>query len=184
MKIKLIIFSALLMFFGACKKESSTATTNKVKVGGVYLSYTDLVNSSANCAVNVSDTIKQFNKIAGIYYSNEPTNHQNDFMVSFADSLDVFNTMWLEIFTKRMNPADFFHKGSFQIDSIMLSCTLGGASFRENFFNINGRLTWDTACFNNRSFKGKGYFEILNTLHSTMIANRFYPSQKINFEFK
>jgi hypothetical protein len=66
------------------------------------------------------------------------------------------------------------------VDSIILAST----SVSENFFNINAILTWDTAYFENFSFKGKGYFEIIDTLHSTIEPSIFYPAQRINFEFK
>ena len=49
---------------------------------------------------------------------------------------------------------------------------------------MNAIFSWDTAYFGNMSFKGKGYFEITSALYSNLVPNRFYPEQRINFEFK
>ena len=86
----------------------------------------------------------------------------------------------LDIFTKFVKPEDFFQKSSISIDSI----TLASTSVFENFFNANAILTWDTANFENCSFKGRGYIELNDTLKSIYEPSIFYPKQRINFEFK
>ena len=86
----------------------------------------------------------------------------------------------IDIFTQVIKPEDFFQKSSIAIDSIMVAST----SVRENFFNTNAILTWDTAYFENLSFKGEGYFEIIDTLKSIYEPSIFYPKQRIKIEFK
>ena len=188
MKTKLIFLFAISLLFIACNKENNNNPGRNIIVGGLYLPYTDLVRSSSNTIINFSDSICQFNKIEAIYYSYKPTSNQNVFIMTFIDTLNSKGkAIELDIFTRPMNPADFFQKSSFIIDSVMIGNTnimTGNTSMRENFFNANAILTWDTAYFENFSFKGKGFFEIIDTLHSSIETSKFYPGQKINFEFK
>ncbi|MGA2822236.1 MAG: hypothetical protein ABSE72_01795 [Bacteroidales bacterium] len=188
MKAKFIFLFATSLLFIACNKENKNNPEKNINVGGVYLPYTDLVRSPTNSTINISDSICQFNRIEAIYYSYKPTTNQNVFIMTFIDTLSSKGkAVELDIFTKHMNPGDFFQKSSLTIDSIMIGNTnimIGNASVRDNFFNANAILTWDTAYFENFSFKGKGHFEIIDTLHSTIEPPKFYPNQKINFEFK
>ena len=181
MKTKAIFLLVLSLSCIACNKENKNNPEKNIIVGGVYLPYTGLVRSSTNSTINISGSIYQFVRIEAIYYSHKPTTNQNVFIMTFADTLSTKGkTVELDIFTKYMNPADFFQKSLLPVDSIILAST----SVSENFFNINAILTWDTAYFENFSFKGKGYFEIIDTLHSTIEPSIFYPAQRINFEFK
>lgn len=101
--------------------------------------------------------------------------------MTFTDTLNSKGkTLQLDIFTKPINPADFFKKSSLTIDSIILAST----TVFEDFFNANAVFTWDTPYFENFSFRGTGYFEIIDTLHSVIEPQKFYPSQRITFEFK
>lgn len=54
---------------------------------------------------------------------------------------------------------------------------------RENFFKTNAILAWDTAFFENYSFTGTGYFELIDTLKSIYEPSKYYPKQRINFKF-
>jgi hypothetical protein len=188
MKTKFIFLFATSLLFIACNKENINNPEKNINVGGVYLPYTDLVRSSTNSTIKISDSICQFNKIEAIYYSFKPTANQNVLIMTFIDTLSSKGKIvQLNIFTRPMNPADFFQKSSLAIDSIMIGNTnimIGNTSVSENFFNADAILTWDTAYFENFSFKGKGYFEIIDTLHSTIAHFQFYPDQRINFEFK
>jgi hypothetical protein len=65
------------------------------------------------------------------------------------------------------------------IDSIMIF----RSGVRENFFTTNAILAWDTAFFENYSFKGTGYFEFIDTLKSINEPSKYYPKQRINFKF-
>ena len=65
------------------------------------------------------------------------------------------------------------------IDSIMIF----KSGVRENFFKTNAILAWDTAFFENYSFKGTGYFELIDTLKSIYEPSKYYPKQRINFKF-
>jgi len=86
----------------------------------------------------------------------------------------------IDIFTKFVKPEDFFQGSSITIDSIILAST----SVSENFFKANAILTWDTANFENFTFKGRGYIELNDTLKSIYEPSIFYPKQRIDFEFK
>jgi hypothetical protein len=182
MRTKVIFLISIFLLFIACsKKEDTNNTAKNIIVGGLYYPYTGIVTSSTNTTINISDTIYHFNRIEAGYYSYKPTANQNFFIMTFIDTLDSKGIpVQLEIFTRPMNPADFFQKSSFTIDSVILANT----NVSDNFFNANAILKWDTASFENFSFKGKGYFEIIDTLHSKIIPSRFYPDQRINFEFK
>jgi hypothetical protein len=188
MKTKFIFLFSTSLLLIACNKENINNPEKNINVGGVYLPYTDLVRSSTNSTIKISDSICQFNKIEAIYYSFKPTANQNVFIMTFVDTLsNKGKIVQLNIFTRPMNPADFFQKSSLAIDSIIIGNTnimIGNTSVSENFFNADAILTWDTAYFENFSFKGKGYFEIIDTLHSTIAPLQFYPDQRINFEFK
>jgi hypothetical protein len=181
MKTKFITLFAFSLVFIACKKENTNNPDKNNLVGGLYLPYTDIVRSSTNSAINISDSAYQFNRIEAIYYSHKPTTNQNVFKMTFSDTLnDNGKVVEFDIYTKFIKPKDFFQKNTLTIDSIIIAST----SVYENFFNANAILTWDTAYFENLSFKGKGFFKIIDTLQSTSEPQVFYPGQRINFEFK
>jgi len=188
MKIKFIFLFATSLLFFSCNKENTKNPDEKIIVGGLYIPYTDIVRSSTNSTINISDSIYQFNRIEAIYYSHKPTSNQNVFIMTFIDTLSKKGqAVELDLFTKPMTPADFFQKSSLTIDSVMIDNTnimIGNTNLGENFFHANAILKWDTAHFENFSFKGKGFVEIIDTLHSTMAPPNFYPNQRINFEFK
>ena len=188
MKTKAIFLFAISMMFIACNKEKINNPEKKINVGGIYRPYTDLVRSSTNSIIRINDSICQFNRIEAMYYSFKPTANQNVLIMTFIDTLNSKGkTVQFNIFTRPMNPTDFFQKNSLAVDSVIIGNTnimIGNASINENFFNANAIFTWDTANFENFTFKGKGYFEILDTLHGTIAPLQFYPNQRINFEFK
>ena len=180
-KTLLFLFLAILLFLSACKKENPNIPDPEIVVGGLYTPYTEVVISATNTTINISDSIYQFNRVVGEYYSYKPTANQNVLVLDFIDTLSISGKrVTLDIFTKFVKPEDFFQKNVLTIDSIMLT----HSDVRENFFNTNAILTWDTAFFENFSFKGKGYFELLDTLKSKYEPSVFYPKQRINFEFK
>jgi hypothetical protein len=180
MKTQFLVLFATSLLVVACNKETSISPDNDIIVGGLYFPYTGSVRSSTSATIRISDRSHPFNSIEAIYYSHRPTSNQNVFMMTFTDTLSSNGkTVILDIFTKHMDPVDFFKKGSFPVDSIMLS----SAYVRENFFQAKALLTWDTAWFDNLSFKGKGYFEIIDTLYCRYEAGKFYPKQRIEFEF-
>ena len=88
MKTNIIFLFLLSILFVSCKKENNNPAEHKIIVGGVYLPYTGLVQSSTNGTINISDTIYQFNKIEGIYYSHKPSSNQNVFIMTFDDTLN------------------------------------------------------------------------------------------------
>ncbi|MEI7501342.1 MAG: hypothetical protein WCK84_12955 [Bacteroidota bacterium] len=181
MKTKFLVLFAASLLVVACNKENSNNADENIIVGGLYIPYTGSVRSSISTTFNISDRIYPINKTEAIYYSYKPTSNQNIFMMTFTDTLNSQGkTVELDIFTKHLDPVDFFKKGSFPVDSIMLS----SGSVRENFFHANAKLTWDTAWFENFSFKGKGYFDIIDTIYCSIESGKFYPKQKINFEFR
>jgi hypothetical protein len=181
MKTTSIFLFVTLLFLSACNKESPDKPGSKIIVGGLYLGYTEVVLSKTNSTINISDSIYQFNRIEAQYYSYKPTTNQNVLVMTFTDTLSSKGKrVEFDIFTKFVRPEDFFQKSSMTIDSI----TLASTSVFENFFNANAILTWDTAFFENFSFKGKGYFEFIDTLKCIYEPSKYYPKQRINFEFK
>jgi len=181
MKTKLLFLFAAFVFLSACKKESTNNPDPKIIVGGLYHSYSGVVQSQTNSFINISDSIFQFNKIDAYYYSYQPTSNQNLLMLTFIDTLSsTGKQIEFDIFTKFVSPTDFFQKSTITIDSIMVA----SISLRENFFHANAVLTWDTAYFENYTFKGKGSFVLSDTLRSIFDPAVYYPEQRINFELK
>lgn len=181
MKTTLIFFLLTTLFLCGCNKESPNNLNTKIIVGGQYIPYTEAVLSSTKSAINISNSVNQFNRIEAYYYSYQPTTNQNVLVMNFTDTLSINRKcVKLDIFTKFINPEDFFQKSSIPIDTITLAINY----FYENFFNANAILTWDTAYFKNYSFKGSGYIELNDTLRSMYEPSIFYPKQRINFEFK
>jgi hypothetical protein len=180
-KTTLIFLILTTLLLSACNKESPNNADHKIIVGGLYLPYTEAVLSSTNSAINISDSVYQFNRVEASYYSYKPTTNQNVLVMTFTDTLSSKGKrVELDIFTEFVKPEDFFQKSSITIDSI----TFASTSVFENFFNANAILTWDTAYFENFSFKGRGYIELNDTLKSIYEPSIFYPKQRINFEFK
>jgi hypothetical protein len=181
MKSILICISTISLFFIACSRENADNPNESIIVGGLYEAYTEIVQRKTNSTIIISDSIYKFNRIEASYYSHKPTTNQNVLVMTFIDTLSSNGKQInIDIFTQFVKPEDFFQKGSMTIDSIMVTRT----SVRENFFNTNAILTWDTAYFENFSFKGSGYFELIDTLKSIFEPSIFYPKQRINFEFK
>ncbi len=181
MKTTLTFLFVTTLFLSACNKESPEIPDPKIIVGGLYVPYTQVVQSETNSTINISDSIYQFNRIEAYYYSYKPTTNQNVLVMTFIDTLGSKGKhVEFDIFTKFVKPEDFFQKSSITIDSIILA----SSSVFENFFNANAILTWDTAYFENFSFKGRGYIELNDTLKSIYEPSIFYPKQRINFEFK
>jgi hypothetical protein len=181
MKTKILLLISIFFLFISCSKKDNNNTDKNINVGGLYYSYTGLVTSSTSTTINISDSIFQFNRIEAGYYSFKPTANQNVLEMTFFDTLNSKGkTVQLKIFTRPMNPAIFFQKSSSTIDSIILASS--GVS--ENFFTANAILKWDTASYVNFSFKGKGHLDIIDTLRSKIEPRKFYPCQKITFEFK
>jgi hypothetical protein len=181
MKTKFLVLFSTFFLLVACNKETSNNPDENIIVGGLYIPYTGSVRSSISTTIRISDRIHTFNRIEAIYYSYRPTSNQNVFMMTFTDTLNSQGTtVELDIFTKHMDPVDFFRKSSLPVDSIIVS----SGNVYENFFQAKALLTWDTAWFDNLSFKGKGYFEIIDTLYCSIESGKFYPKQRINFEFR
>ena len=142
--------------------------------------YTQIVQNSIKTSINISDSVYVFNKLMASYYSYKPTTNQNVFSMTFSDTLsNRGKVVQLDIFTPFIKPEIFFCKRTITIDSIMVT----SSSVRENFFNANAILSWDTAYFENFSFKGKGYFDLNDTLKSIYEPSKYYPKQRISFEF-
>ena len=180
MKPILIFASMISLLFFACSRENADNANENIIVGGLYESFTEVVQSKTNSIINISDSIHQFNRIEASYYSHKPTSNQNVLVMIFIDTLSYKEKkVEIDIFTQVIKPEDFFQKSSIAIDSIMVAST----SVRENFFNANAILTWDTAYFENFSFKGSGYFELIDPIKSIYEPSIFYPKQRINFEF-
>jgi hypothetical protein len=181
--VKRILFyiSIISLLFIECSRENDDNHNQNIIVGGLYIPYTEVVQCKSNSTINISDSIFQFNLIEASYYSYKPTANQNVFVINFIDTLSSNRkSVEIDIFTQFVKPEDFFKKGSVTIDSLMITST----SVRENFFNTNAILTWDTAYFKDFSFKGKGFFELIDTLKSISEPSVFYPKQGIKFEFK
>jgi hypothetical protein len=181
MKTILIFISTFSLLFSACNRENSDNHDQKIIIGGLYEPYTNVVQSESNSSINISDSIFQFNRIEASYYSHHPTSNQNVLTMTFIDIRSSYEKqVQIDIFTHFVKPEEFFQKSSITIDSIMVT----RESVRENFFNTNAIFTWDTAYFENFSFKGEGYFELIDTLKSIYEPSIFYPKQRINIEFK
>jgi len=181
MKTKYFKLLAITLVLISCSKENNVKQEERIIVGGLYMPYTQIVQNSIKTSINISDSVYIFNELEAYYYSYKPTTNQNIFTLTFSDTLGSFSKqVSIDIFTQFVKPEDFFKKNVLSIDSIMLT----RSGFRENFFKTNAILTWDTAFFENFSFKGKGYLELIDTLKSIYEPSKYYPKQRINFEFK
>ena len=75
-----------LLFF-ACSRENADNANENIIVGGLYESFTEVVQSKTNSIINISDSIHQFNRIEASYYSYKPTSNQNVLVMIFIDTL-------------------------------------------------------------------------------------------------
>lgn len=180
MKTKLFTLILIVSIFTACNKDITDNINPNIIVGGVYLPYTNLVKSSTSSSIIISDSTYQFNNTVASYYSHKPTTNQNVLVIEFSDSINLKNkSIEIQIFTKPVKPEIFFQANSMKIDSIIIS----NNKVYENFFNINSSIIWESAKYENSSFKGKGYVELFDTLKSLNTPKLFYPKQKIYFDF-
>ena len=180
MKTTVLSLIAICILFIGCKKENpNLEQDDQIIVGGVYHDYTRVIENPCDIKINISEKSYSFNKSEAIYSSHQPTSNQNVFMIYLSDTTSN-NKICLDIFTPVIKPEDFFTKSTFKTDTIRISW-LGT---REDFFDANAVFKWDTATFDNISFKGKASLEITKKIVGTINSDTYYPLQKLDFEFE
>ncbi len=178
-KILLNLFAILLLFVSCDKENQVENTDDGVTVGGVYLMYTNVVESVAETNVTICDSVYKFNKVEACYTSHEPTSNHNIFMVMVADSFKRSDYVRFDIFTQHIEAETFFKKDSFEIEKIRIM--RGG--IREDFDNINTFFYWDTVAYANGKFSGKARLKLPTKIIGRIDPNIFYTKQELEFEF-
>jgi hypothetical protein len=188
MKTQFIILNlavCALFLFISCRKTES-GKNQEIVVGGIYLPLTNNMESTTNSYVMVGNSSYCFNSIEGVYYSYKPTFNNNVFCFRLMSSEHKHSqSIKFEIFTGVIQPESFFQKGIRKVDTFYIhnDCLSNHElNYRKEYHNIQSVFTWDTVFYENRLFKGKGSFEIMETLY-TDYQSIYYPPQKIEFEF-
>jgi len=187
---KLFSLTVCVLFLSpTCTKEKPDNNQDiivKREPTGGLTEYTYAVSYS-NSSFRVSDSIYNFNRIEASYVSMRPFYNMNAFHLKLMDSvLLYYNSIKLEIFTKKISPEVFFKKGKWEVDTLYISnYTLGiPLVYGKGYYgNIRTVFTWERVFYENERFQGKGSFEIMDTLYTDYPAI-YYPPQKIEFEFK
>lgn len=185
----LIIVTVCIGFFATCHKKEP----DKAPVIDDFC-YTNVIQSFTNTNVQIGDTIYHLNCMEGSYCYNSTLN-KNVFYFSLSDSSEYFlynyNPVSVRVLTEAMKPEIFFQKGVIQIDTMHIhnDPVINGGSMYSQYYAIRAVFTWDSVSYENRSFKGKGSLETLDTLYTdyqdtSRCPNTYYPPQKIEFEFK
>ncbi len=180
--MKTISLSLILLFLLliGCKKEKlNEKPTDSIIVGGLYMDYTDIIHDTCDIKVNISGEMFSFNKLNAMYSSHQPSSNQNVFIVCLSDTVNN-KSIDFEIFTEYIKPEDFFTKNTFNIDTIKIAW----AGVRENFFDADVKLIWDTVSFEDRKFTGKATLKITKKIMGTINPETYYTKQQLNFEFK
>ena len=180
--VKLLCITVGLLFLCVtCKKNEQDKDT--------YISYTDCIISTTNSYVQINDSIYNFTHIEGSYGSCDD---KSLFYFTLSDS--SHNHFQVSILTDRMNPEIFFQKGTKESNLVNIyygPMLIGGGPIIE-YAEIRSVLTWNSVFYEDRIFKGKGSFELRDTLHTVFPSGTGYlhqeeicfPPQKIEFEFK
>jgi hypothetical protein len=182
--LSLAVCTALLSV--SCRPEKPEKES-EINVGIDYTPLTNNVESNTNSYIQVGDSVYKFNSIEGIYYCYMPTFNNNAFYFRLMDSAYKYShSIMFEIFTEVMQPEIFFQKGVWKTNTLYINneaLSRQELSYRKEYYDTRAVLTWDTVSYENRNFKGKGSFEIMETLY-TDYPEIYYPPQKIEFEFK
>lgn len=185
-KIIYSFFAVLFLIVGCKKDEPIDNSEDNVIVGGIYLSYTDLVETNYTTTIQINDSTYSFNKIGGYYSSYSPTYNQNVFVIVFIDSTkNNFNDLEFRFFMSPIKPESFFKPNSFSVDTIIISndIVVPYTSISENFYNVDSiEFNWESASFSDFLFEGKGSFQIPE-IKSKLIPDTYYPKQTVVFEF-
>ena len=186
----LFLFS---LFFTTCKKDEPEIFERPL----FYHSYTG-AGGSTDSYVQVNDSIVYFDQIYGGYGSYRGSDNKNVFYFALKDSLtDVVSHenqhqkyFRIDIKTEMLSPEVFFQKGTRNIDSIYVNSNPPGLIGGNYLPPIWGHqpaqcvFTWDYVSYEGKTFKGKGSFEIKDTIYYiTHPETVYYPPQKIKFEF-
>lgn len=150
-------------------------------------------NSNTDSYIRVSDSTVSFNQISGSYGCYREKSNGYFFSFTLTNPLSsseygyIYNYFRIDINTKMIPPEIFFQKRTWEIDSIQINnhppYTIGGSGLPLQGWTFAAQcvLVWDSVFYGNEIFKGKGSFEIKDTIHTSGI---YYPPQKIEFEFK
>ena len=148
--------------------------------------YTDCIESNTNSFFQIGDSVYNLNFINGLYFFAGYEN-ANNFSLFFRDTLISGTSFHFEMFTEKIQPEDFFQKGSRIIDIMRISCIGIGIDAK----TTQSVFTWDSVFYEDKKFKGTGSIEIIDTLFAKYGMEYYppreipyFPPQKIKFEFK
>ncbi len=186
--MKKIVFSmAVLAFvFAACEKSNiPVIKSNDIIIGGLYRSYTEVVQEKYNTQFTIGENTFNSNILEAQLYTHQPSSDQNVFHISLIDSNQMqMNSIRFEIYTALMKPEAFFRKGICSIDRVVIIHNHQNDSFSDD---MDGKLfifTWDTASCAGMHFKGRGSLELIKKAEGPFLSGDYFPAQKFTFEFR
>ncbi len=179
MKTIVLTLFAFSLLFLSCDKESIIDTEDNITVGGVFMNYAQGISSSSEIVINVKDSLYSFDYYEAYYNSHEPASEQNTFNVYLYDTI-TDRSMYFEIFTKLIQPEDFFTQSTFNIDSIHIEWEYKG----DCYYDANAIFSWDSVAFENPIFSGKASLNIPEMIIGKFYSETYFPKQTIEFEFK
>ena len=185
MKKLIIIILGVILSLSACQKSvETTEYYPPPTAGGLYRSYTAVVQNKFNTQFTISDSTYHCNLVEACLYSHEPTSEQDCFYLSLIDTTPQAQcTITLKIYTPWMKPEAFFTKGSYIIDTLSISHHKLNRDFQDDLVGVNAVFTWDTAWYENLQFKGIGRLQFTKKETGPFVSGDFYPAQKVEFEF-
>jgi len=188
----LCLTACTLLLFVTCRPEEPEIFERPL----FYHSYTE-AGSSTDSYIQVCDSIIYFDHIYGGYGFYRGSDNRNVFYFALTNPLTYVSYenqhqkyFRIDIKTEMLSPEVFFQKGTWKIDSMYINSNLPGLTGGNGLPPIWGHqpaqcvFTWDYIACENKTFKGKGSFEIKDTIYITYPETVYYPPQKIEFEFK
>lgn len=183
-KLILLLFGSIFIFCN-CKKDK----IDPVEFNGVYEALTKTMITRHASTVNISGNTFQFDGQESYLYSHKPTSNQNVFHFSSGKITDIDGRIvGFSVFIPPFSPEEFFKSGSLNIDSLSIDYAVNkGSGFvwkYDDFDNVKAVLKWETASYENKTFKGIGSLVLLEQIAFKNESTIFFPAQTIEFKFE